>query len=100
VTALIIDPGIWPGLRGAGDPTVEEILRSPDWTGPALIPAVDDRVADLEKLVAARGLSRQVTVLAQRSEERVAKLRSAFVVARGGALRASVKPAPDAERIP
>jgi len=100
VTTLIIDPDIWPGLRGAGDATVEQILRSLDWTGPALVPAVDDRVTELEKLVAARGLRRQVAVLPQPSEERVAKLRSAFVGARGGALRASVKPAPGAERVP
>jgi hypothetical protein len=100
VTTLIIDPEIWPGLGGARDATVEQVLRSPDWTGPALFPAVDARVADLEKLVAARGLRRQVAVLPQPSEERVAKLRSAFVAARGGALRASVKPAPGAERVP
>lgn len=45
LTALIIDRDIWPGLRGAGDATVEQILRSPYWTGPALVPAVDDPIS-------------------------------------------------------
>jgi hypothetical protein len=100
MTALIIDPDIWPGHGGAGNATVEQILRSPDWMGLALVPAADARVTELEKLVAARGLRRQVAVLPRPSEERIATLRVAFVRARGGALRASVKSAPGAERVP
>ena len=102
LTAQIIDPEVWPGQGGAGDAAaaMEQVTLSPRWTGPALIPTLDARVVDLDKMVVARGLPRQVVILPQASGGRVEALQRVFVAMRGHVLRASDESTPGAERVP
>jgi hypothetical protein len=101
LTALVVEPTVWPGAAADGEATsVEQIIRSSDWTGPVLLPILDAPTLDVDKLVAERGLPSRLIALPQASEARVAALRRAFVDARGRVLRTSTELSPEAEHVP
>jgi hypothetical protein len=99
LTILVVDPDIWPGSLDNAD-AVEEIMRSPRWTGPVLIPRMEGRARNVDRVVAERGLSTRLVVLPPESNARVVALRHAFVSMRGRILRGSAEIAPGAERVP
>lgn len=101
LTALIIDPSIWPGTSvdvvAVG---IEQIIRSSAWVGPVLVPTIEAPAIGISELVSARGLPARIAVLPLESEARVAALRRAFIAARGDLLRNGTSPIPNAERLP
>jgi hypothetical protein len=104
VTALVVDPSIWPGigaLRSEDGVAVEQIIRSPDWTGPVMLPSFDAGVTalDINNLVAERELPTRLVALPRHGEDRVIALRRAFLEARSRVM-AGAGYAPDAERPP
>jgi len=100
LTALVVEPTVWPGTTTDAAAAVERIIGSRDWTGPVLLPSLDTGPVNVDDLVAARGLPARRVALAQASEARVTALRRAFVDARGRVLRTSTDQTPDAERVP
>ena len=103
LTVLVVDPDIWPDNLDRGDHNagaVDEILRSTDWTGPVLIPSMEGRARNVDRVIAERGLSTRLVVLPPESNARVVALRHAFVSMRGRILRGSADIAPGAERVP
>jgi len=99
LTALVVEPTVWPGTDG-GATAIEQIIRSPTWTGPVLLPAIHAPPINVDELVAARGLPPRLVALPHASEARVATLRRAFVDARGRVLRTSTDHELDAEHVP
>lgn len=103
LTALVVDPKVWPGTAALtpGAAVVEEIIRSPRWVGPVILPSLGTDTIDVDKLVKALDLPPRLVALSQASEERVATLRRAFIEARGRLLRKTpADAAPIAEPLP
>jgi hypothetical protein len=102
LTALVVEPAVWPGTAGLTPHAnaVEQIIRSPNWTGPVLVANLDTNGVNVDNLAAARSLPPRLVALPRVSEERVVALRRAFVDARGRVLRASTERAPAAEQLP
>jgi hypothetical protein len=98
---VIVDSNVWPATpNGPGAIAIEEIVRSPSWTGLVLISPVGTPSAHLDALVSQLGLSPRLVVLPQSSDARVSVLQRAFVDARGRVLSGSVENSPGAERVP
>jgi hypothetical protein len=100
LTALVVDPSVWPVGDDAGAAAVEEIIRSSRWVGPVLIPAIGARPASVEEIAAQRQLPARLVALPEESGVRIAALRRVFVDTRGRVFRASDESAQGAERVP
>lgn len=103
LTALVVDPKIWParGSLSPGADVVEEIIRSPRWVGPVILPSLDMNPIDVDQLVKRLDLPPRLVVLSQVSEERIAALGTAFNDTRGRLLRRMpTDGAPAAEPLP
>jgi hypothetical protein len=98
LTALVVDPAIWPGSGGADAKVVQEIIASDRWAGPVLLAALDGQAPRVD--ADARGLPARLIALPRAGEVRVAALRFAFVDARGRTLRAANYDVPGTERLP
>jgi hypothetical protein len=99
VTVLTVDPDVLldASLRN-GEDAVGQIITSTEWTGPVLIPTLDDtRVNDH---VAKLNLPQWVVRLSSDSEKRSNELRRIFVNARGRAMRSNMGVAHLAEQMP
>ena len=80
---------------------VEQVIRSPHWTGPVLLPSFEaaEAVPDINNLVADRKLPTRLVALPRRGEDRIIALRRALLETRSR-LVAGAGYAPDAERPP
>lgn len=97
---VIVDSNVWPGSTNDAAVAIEEIVRSPDWTGLVLVSAVGARGFDLDSLTKSRGLPPRLVVLPQSSDARISVLQRAFIDTRGRVLSGSVESSPGAERVP
>lgn len=97
ITALMLDPEIWPVGSNA---QIESVIRSTSWAGPVLLPDLGAGAADEAALSRTRDLPPRLVALPQDSVNRVATLRRIFVAARGRALQRTATPSSDAERLP
>jgi hypothetical protein len=101
LTALVVEPNVWPGTPGDVEAAaVEQIIHSREWTGLVILPSLNTCPINVDELIAARGLPPRLVDLPQESEERISKLRRAFVDIRGRVLRTSTGHAPNAEHLP
>jgi len=88
IVALAVDPALWLGLApadAAGSAVIDEVVRSPRWHGPVLLPVVDDQDAALNfpALLQGKDLPRVVAILPRDREQAVDSLRSQLIQERG-----------------
>lgn len=102
LTALVIDSNVWPSAP-TPEPTsvvIEEIIRSPRWTGPVFLVSETNMVVNVETLIRDHNLPSRLVVLPLGGEGRIAIVRQAFVDMRGRLLTMSTGEAPGAESLP
>jgi hypothetical protein len=99
ITALMVDPQVWPAGGGAAAEAVAQIIRSSDWTGPVLLPGTTESSVGVDQLIAA-GFPPRLIALPAASEERITALRRAFIDARGSLLSNRTERAIDSETLP
>jgi hypothetical protein len=100
LTLLLVDSDIWPGNGDASASAIEEIARSPEWTGLVLISPVGGIDMDIDKLANQRGLPARFVMLPRKSDERAPVLQRALVHLRGRVLSGSAETLPGAEPVP
>lgn len=100
LTALVVDPNIWPGAGSDATTAIDSIIASNDWTGPVLLPSLGPGEVYEEGQSAQGRLPSRVIALPPEPEARMAALRRAFIDARGRVLRTSTDQAPHAEQMP
>ena len=101
LTALVVDSAIWPAaVTDPGQTAIEEIVRSPNWTGPVMLFGGNVHCVDMESLATMRSLPARLVALPEESGERIAVLRRAFIDTRGLLLRMKVESAPNEEKVP
>lgn len=100
LTLLIVDSDVWPGTGDATATVIEEIARSPKWSGLVLVSPVGAPTADRTEAVTKRNLSSRIGILPEKSDARVSAVRRALVAVRGRVLSGSVETSPGAEHVP
>jgi hypothetical protein len=101
LTALIVDSSVWPGaVADAGAVAVEQIIRSPNWSGPVLLSMEDTRAVNVARVVDEPSWQQRLVMLPPESEKRVTALRRVFIASRGFLLRMRTDPTSDAEPVP
>jgi hypothetical protein len=101
LTALIVDSSVWPGaVADAGAGAVEQIIRSPEWSGPVLLSMEDARSVNEARVVDEPSWQQRLVMLPPESEKRVTTLRRVFIANRGFLLRMKTNPKSDAEPVP
>ena len=100
LSALLVDPDVWPGSSTPAASAVEEVIRSTEWTGPTLLTAPLGGEQSVADVLRAKGLPAGLCTLPSTSDLRQVALRQAFVDARGRLLRSSTDQATNSEPLP
>ena len=102
LTVLIIDPAIWPSeVMGSTSSAIEQIIRSPDWTGAVLLPTlgISSPPRDLPSLLKLRNLPARLYALSD-PEQRTSAISQIFLNIRGRVLQARGGASGGAEHVP
>lgn len=97
LTLLVVDSDVWPGSDDATTAVIEEIARSPKWSGIVLVSPVAAAPVKAERK---HSLSPRLVVLPEEPDARVSTIRRALIDARGRVLSGSVETSPGAEHVP